>query len=76
MSQTFEFYDARAKEAAAEAKRAVLDNVKERALRSERTWRSLASQARKVATQRAKTESEKAAKRAAEAEELAEAEAG
>ena len=49
MSQTYEFYDARANESAAEAKAAALDNVRERALRSEATWRALADQARAVA---------------------------
>lgn len=75
MSQTFEFYDARAKEAAAEAKKAQLDNVRERSLRAERTWRGLADQARKVAHERVKAEQERADRRAAEAEaEQAEAE--
>lgn len=67
MSQTFEFYDARAKESAAEARAAKLDNVRERALRSEATWRGLAEQARGVARAREKAELERAAKRAAEA---------
>ena len=64
MSQTFEFYDARARESAAEAQTAVLDNVRDRALRSEATWRALADQARAVAEERAKVEHEKAARRA------------
>lgn len=64
MSQTFEFYDARARESAAEAQAASLDNVRERALRSEATWRALADQARAVAVERAKAEHEKAARRA------------
>lgn len=64
MSQTFEFYDARANESAAEAKAAVLENVRERARRSEATWRSLANQARAVAEERAKVEQQKAARRA------------
>ncbi len=67
MSQTFEFYDARAKEAAAEAEAATLENVRERALRSEQTWRGLAEQARKVAHDREQAEKERAARRAAEA---------
>ena len=69
MSQTFEFYDARAREAAGEAKNATLDNVRERNLRAEKTWRALAEQARKVKADREKAESERAARR--EAEELA-----
>lgn len=64
MSQTFEFYDARARESAAEAQAASLDNVRERALRSEATWRALADQARAVAAERAKAEHEKAVRRA------------
>ncbi|TMM47330.1 hypothetical protein [Qipengyuania marisflavi] len=72
MSQTFEFYNTRANEAAAEAKIAKLDNVRDRALRSEATWRGLAEQARKIATERAKAEAERAAKRELEALELAE----
>ena len=71
MSQTFEFYDARAKEAAAEAAAAKLDNVRERALRSEASWRGLANQARKVADDRVKAEQERTARREAEAMEQA-----
>ncbi|RXZ65293.1 hypothetical protein [Pelagerythrobacter rhizovicinus] len=67
MSQTFEFYDARAKESAAEAEAAVLDNVRERARRSEATWRALADQARAVAEERVKVEQQKAARREQEA---------
>ena len=63
MSQTYEFYLARAEESAAEAQAAMLDNVRDRALRSEKTWRGLAEQARAVARERAKVEREKAAKR-------------
>jgi hypothetical protein len=65
MSQTFEFYDARAKDAAAEAKAATLDNVRERSLRAEKTWRGLAAQARKVKTEREKAVQATAEKRAA-----------
>ena len=54
MSQTFEFYDARAREAATEAKAATLENVRERSLRAEKTWRGLADQARRVMAERAK----------------------
>jgi hypothetical protein len=68
MSQTFEFYDARANESAAEAKGAALDNVRERALRSEKTWRALAEQARKVLIDREKAEATRTARREAEAE--------
>ena len=61
MSQTFEFYDARAKDAAAEAKAATLDNVRERSLRAEKTWRGLAEHARAVAEERARMVRDKAA---------------
>lgn len=71
MSQTFEFYDARAKEAATEAAQATLDNVRERNLRAEKTWRGLAEQARKTLAERVKVERERTERRAAEAEELA-----
>ena len=67
MSQTFEFYDARAREAAAEADAATLDNVRDRNLRAEKTWRGLANQARRVLSDRAKAEEERAERRAAEA---------
>lgn len=68
MSQTFEFYDARAREAASAAEAATLENVRERNLRAEQTWRGLADQARKVSHEREKAENERAARRAAEAE--------
>ena len=67
MSQTYEFYAARADEAAEAAGRATLDNVRDRELRAEKTWRSLADQARAVTHQRRKIEAEKAAAREAEA---------
>jgi len=67
MSATFEFYDARATEAAAAAKEATLENVRQRNLRAERTWRGLADQSRKAALDRAKQENERAARREAEA---------
>jgi HJR/Mrr/RecB family endonuclease len=67
MSQTFQFYDARAKEAAAEAEQATLENVRERNLRAEKTWRGLADQARKVLRDREKAEVERAERRAREA---------
>jgi hypothetical protein len=68
MAQTYEFYCERADEAAALALKATLDNVRERELRSEKTWRGLAEQARKTAIQRDKTDRERAEKRAAEAQ--------
>lgn len=68
MSQTFEFYDARANEAAAEADAATLDNVRDRNLRAAKTWRALADQARKVMIDRVKAEKVRADRRAEEAE--------
>ncbi|RDC60689.1 hypothetical protein HME9302_01904 [Alteripontixanthobacter maritimus] len=66
MSQTFEFYDARAKEAQKEAEGAQLVMVKERALRAEAVWRGLAEQARNVSREREKAEAVRAARREAE----------
>ena len=67
MAQTFEFYHARAEEAAERAKAAELENVRERELRAEKTWRGLAAQAQKVADDRVKAEEARAERRAAEA---------
>lgn len=67
MNQNFEFYDARANEAAAEAEKATLANVRQRALRSEKTWRGLAEQARRTAVEREKAEQVRVARREAEA---------
>lgn len=71
MAQTFEFYNERADEAAAHADVATLDNVRDRELRSEKTWRGLAEQARKTAEERVKADQVRADKREAEAEEAA-----
>ena len=68
MSQTYEFYADRAREAADEAAAATLDNVRERNLRAEKTWSMLAEQARKVKSDRVKAEETKAARLAADAE--------
>jgi hypothetical protein len=68
MSQTFEFYDARAREAAEEAKVATLQNVIDRNLRAEKTWRGLADKARKMVRDREAVELERAARRDAENE--------
>lgn len=65
MSQSYEFYADRAKEAADEAATATLDNVRERNLRAEKTWTALAEQAHKVRSDRERTEAAKAAQRAA-----------
>tara|TARA_R100001129_G_scaffold164290_1_gene130359 strand:+ start:466 stop:684 length:219 start_codon:yes stop_codon:yes gene_type:complete len=69
MAQSYEFYCARAEEAAAAAEAAQLDRVRERELRAEKTWRGLAHHARAVAEERAKIVRDKAS----QAEELAEA---
>ena len=63
MSQTFEFYEQRASEAAAEANEASLILVKERALRAEAVWRGLANQAKRVAKDREKAQADRQAKR-------------
>ena len=67
MAVTFEFYEQRADAAAAAAKKATLNNVRERELRAEKTWRDLANQAKIVAKQREKLEREKAERRIHEA---------
>jgi len=67
MAQTYEFYAERAAEAAAAAKKATLDNVKQRELRAEATWRGLAEQARKSVKAREKAAAERVARREAEA---------
>ena len=61
MAHSYEFYDARADEAAAEATRAKLDNVRDRALRAAQTWRGLADQARQVAVARQREDARRAA---------------
>ncbi|AOL93886.1 hypothetical protein [Porphyrobacter sp. LM 6] len=66
MAQTYEFYCERADEAAALAKLATLDNVRDRELRSEKTWRGLAEQARKTTEERVKADRVRAERRAAE----------
>jgi len=65
MSQTYEIYAERAREAADEAATATLDNVRDRNLRAEKTWAMLAEQARKVRVDREKAEATKVAQRAA-----------
>lgn len=52
MSQSIEFYEARASEAANEARNAALDNVRERALRSEAAWRAMAERQVSIERQR------------------------
>lgn len=66
MAQTYEFCCERADEAAALAERATLANVRERELRSEKTWRGLAEHARKTVEEREKADLARAERRAAE----------
>jgi hypothetical protein len=68
MSQTYDFYDQRAKAAEAEAKQAVLDNVRDRELRSAKAWREMADRALMIEAERAKAEIYRAERRAAELE--------
>ncbi|SMQ69635.1 hypothetical protein SAMN06297468_1822 [Altererythrobacter xiamenensis] len=62
MADSYEFYCERADAAKAAAEGANLDNVRERELRAEKTWRGLAEQARKVkqAQERSRQEKEEA----------------
>jgi hypothetical protein len=68
MSQTFEFYDARARAAQDAADEAALDNVRERELRSAKAWRGMADRQLLVDAERIKADAERADRRAAEAE--------
>ena len=68
MSQTFDFYDQRAKAAEAEAEQAVLGNVRDRELRSAKAWREMANRALLIEAERAKAEVYRAERRAAELE--------
>ena len=68
MSQTFDFYDERARSAEAEAERAVLDNVREREMRSARAWRGMADRQLMIDAERVKAEEARAERRAAELE--------
>jgi hypothetical protein len=63
MSQTFEFFDARAREAAVDAEEATLDRVRERALRSEAAWRQMAIRAQVIEDDRAKAAEARAEQR-------------
>jgi hypothetical protein len=74
MAQTFEFYNERAQEAAAEAQRAELVNVRERALRAEKAWRLMADQALKTAREREERDAATVARRLAETSETSETE--
>jgi outer membrane translocation and assembly module TamA len=56
MTLSYEFIIARADEAATEAHEALLDNVRQRALRSEAAWRGMADLAFKMEREREKAE--------------------
>lgn len=49
MALSYEFLIERAEQASTEAATALLDNVRDRALRSEKAWRAMADQIREVA---------------------------
>ncbi len=66
MFQKYEFLLARADEAASEAKAAALDNVKQRALRSEAAWRAMAERTRKIEREREKVRADKETESATE----------
>ena len=59
MAESYEFCCERADAAATAAKSATLDNVREREIRAEKTWRGLAEKARKVKLDREKSQREK-----------------
>jgi hypothetical protein len=67
MSISYEFATERALEAARDAETAQLDNVRDRALRSEAAWRDMADRARKSEESRAKREATAEATRLATA---------
>ncbi len=61
MALSYEFLIARAEQAAQEAACCLLENVRERALRSEKAWRSMADQVLEVARNRELAQHEKLA---------------
>lgn len=63
MALTYEFLITRADEAAVEAGRAQLTNVRDRALRAETAWRAMAEQVRKIARNRELADRERNARR-------------
>ena len=65
MTQSYQFLVARADEAAMEAQKASLNNVKQRALRSEAAWRGMADRALKMEREREKTKVRKDLREAA-----------
>lgn len=67
MSQSFEFYQERAEAAAKEATATTLENVRERALRSEAAWREMADRARETDRERKIADKARAERREVEA---------
>lgn len=61
MALSYEFLIERADQASKEAAGALLDNVRDRALRSEKAWRAMADQLREVAEGRERTRLERLA---------------
>lgn len=59
MALSYEFLIQRAEQAAQEAAASMLENVKERALRSEKAWRTMADQVLEVARNRELVQKEK-----------------
>ena len=68
MSQTFDFYDTRARAAQIAADEAVLDNVRDRELRSAAAWRGMADRQLMIDAERVKADEIRTARRAAELE--------
>ncbi|MGD9664942.1 MAG: hypothetical protein AB7U34_07030 [Novosphingobium sp.] len=66
MAVNYEFYEERADAAADAAKKATLDNVRDRELRSEQAWRLLASRAKPAAMRRKQAQRVNAGRNAAE----------
>ncbi|MDD3797886.1 MAG: hypothetical protein PHE36_01770 [Novosphingobium sp.] len=65
MTQAIAFYMERAEDAAKEARDATLNNVRDRALRSEAAWRAMADQARQVKENKARNDQAREASAAA-----------
>ncbi len=77
MNQNYQFLDTRAREAEAEAEKATLANVRERALRSAATWRGMADRALKLEGDRARADIDRLARKlAADQENDADGDAG
>ncbi|SMQ60454.1 hypothetical protein SAMN06297468_0423 [Altererythrobacter xiamenensis] len=66
MADSYKVCSERADAAAEAARNATLDNVRQRELRAEKTWRGLATQAKAVDEQRQKMAREKAAQQEAQ----------